>query len=188
MLRQYLPESMTVGTGQIANASGDLSPQIDVLIYSAMTFPRLAVHEDGSVIVCCESVYATVECKSKWHKETVVRHLEALKPIDAQRHEWFGPVRDGLPGYFVLVVDSKRTVPPMELQDEGRFVGVYSLRSGVSWRSRIGEPHFEQRSGNALDHFLSDVLSVTMQVEMEVGTLENTREAVDRYFGWREHP
>lgn len=66
LLQGYLPKMFCVGTGQIANRRNELSPQIDIIVYDAPTFPHLAVNVDSSVIVCTESVAAVVECKYTW--------------------------------------------------------------------------------------------------------------------------
>ena len=58
VLRQDMPSAFTVGTGQVANVTGDLGPQTDVLLYDASVFPPLSVNEDTSVVVCCEAVFA----------------------------------------------------------------------------------------------------------------------------------
>jgi hypothetical protein len=71
-LKEYLPHNFEVGTGQVANTLGRLSPQMDVLIYDSNTFPRLAVNEDGSVIVCSECVHSAVECKALWDTDKVL--------------------------------------------------------------------------------------------------------------------
>src|SRR5207244_2659150 len=57
LLQDYLPRQFSVGTGQIANVNSMLSPQLDILIYDEVTFPRLAVNEDGSVVICAEALY-----------------------------------------------------------------------------------------------------------------------------------
>ena len=46
-LREYLPSAFHIGTGQIVNNKNQISPQIDILVYDALSFPRLAVNEDN---------------------------------------------------------------------------------------------------------------------------------------------
>ena len=81
-LKDYLPSNFKVGTGQTANSSSEISPQLDVIIYDADTFPRMAVNEDSSVVVCCESVFEVVECKSTLDIQKANKHFTSLIDVE----------------------------------------------------------------------------------------------------------
>ncbi len=188
LLRQYLPSMFHIGTGQVANNNGEISPQIDILIYDRTTFPHLAVNEDGSVIICCEPLFATVECKTKWANRNILDNFVGLKSVESKRHGTYFGYRDNFSGYFVFVIDKLERPFLDNFGDPVRFVGVYTLEGKRSWRSPFQTSSFTTHDGNALEFFIKDILEDSMRKSLiELGTLEQTREAVGSYFGWDKH-
>ena len=182
-LTDYLPSNFAIGTGQIVNNQNEISPQIDILVYDTNNFPRLAVNEDSSVIVCCESVFEVVECKSQYDPIRLIKHFNSLIEVESKRHGMFGD--DGMAsGYFVLVVDPIN--PKLsEFQDSKRFVGFYSLKGSKSWSSPYNETQFSKHDGNGLDFFLHHIMSDCMRKGLsELGSLDYTYETVSKYLGW----
>lgn len=191
ILRQYLPSIYHIGTGQVANnqvadsKEHNISPQIDILIYERTTFPHLAVNEDGSVVICCEPLFATVECKTKWHKKNVINNFSILKAVESKRYGTFWGAADNFSGYFVFVIDSLKRPSLAGFEDKNRFVGIYTLEGQRSWRSPFQTSTFTTHNGNSLEYFMKDVLEDSMRKNLpELGTLTETREAVRKYFGW----
>ncbi len=184
VLSDYLPSHFQIGTGQIANNQQQIGPQSDVLIYDKLTFPRLAVNEDHSVIVCCESLYSLVECKAQWKPRDISNHFRRFVEVESKRHEKFHKTED-CAGYFVFVIDSISCPELSFLEGKNRFIGVYSLKGRKSWSSAFGKLEFDLQDGNALSLFMGDVLRDCMRKNFsELGDLENTREAVFSYFKW----
>lgn len=191
ILRQYLPSVYHIGTGQVANNEvtdrdgQNLSPQIDILVYERTTFPHLAVNEDGSVIICCEPLFATIECKTKWNKKNVLENFLRLKEVESKRYgKYFGAI-DNFSGYFVFIIDKLKKPSLVGFEDQDRFVGFYTLEGERSWRSPFQTSTFTTHDGNALEFLIKDVLEDSMRKDLlEIGTLEDTREAVRKYFGW----
>lgn len=184
-LKEYLPGKFHVGTGQVANSQQEISPQVDVLIYDGSGFPHLAVNEDSSVVICCESLLAAVECKSRWDADVVASHYRRLVQVDAVRDPRFRG-RETAAGYFIFVIDS---VSPnlAPLQDRDRFVGVYSLGDNKAWSSAHGRTDFSEQPGNAFGWFLQHVMCECMRKRpLELGSLEWTFHAVRSYFGWSD--
>lgn len=184
-LKEYLPAKFHIGTGQVANNQQDISPQVDVLIYDGSTFPHLAVNEDSSVVICCESLLAAIECKSQWNGGIVARHFRRFAQVDSVRHSHFGGVGTAA-GYFVLVIDpvSADLTP---LQDKNRFVGVYSLEDNKTWSSAYDRLDFSEQPGNALEWLFQHVMCDCMRKgHLELGSLERTFDAVRGYFGWSD--
>ena len=182
-LKEYMPSHFTIGTGQIANNQNEISPQIDILVYDTNTFPRLAVNEDSSVIVCCESVFEVIECKSQYDLKRLSKHFNTLIEVESKRHGMFGA--DGMAcGYFVLVVDPMN--PKLSLfEDSKRFVGFYSLKGSKSWSSPYKQTQFSENDGNGLDFFLHHIMSDCMRKGLsELGSLNYTYDTVSKYLGW----
>ena len=170
VLRQYFPSTFAVGTGQIANVHGELSPQMDVLLYDMSVFPRLSVNEDGSVVVCAESVYAVVEAKAAWKQGDIESHFDRFRMVDQKRSGPWLNVQSA--GYFIFFIDTV-VHPGMEsLMDDQRAVGVYSLEGKRGWYSPRNNQAFEDHVGNALELFLRHALQDCMEKgQIEVGTL-----------------
>lgn len=62
VLEDFLPRKYSVGSGEILAADGNISKQIDVIVYDALNSPLLA-NPAQSKIVPAESVYAVIEMK-----------------------------------------------------------------------------------------------------------------------------
>lgn len=183
-LQDYMPSDFKIGTGQIANNQNKISPQLDILVYDARTFPRLAVNEDSSVVVCSESVFAAVECKSSWDLKKVSVHFEKFVKVESKRYGYFNDAAMSA-GYFVLVIDKMLRPDLSNFQTQDRFVGFYSLKGKKSWSSEYQKMKFSGQTGNALDLFLCHIMYDCMRKNLsELGTLEQTHEAVSQYLGW----
>lgn len=193
ILRQYLPSVYHIGTGQVANnevtgsEGQNISPQIDILIYERTTFPHLAVNEDGSVIICCEPLFATIECKTRWNKKGVLDNFTQLRAVESKRYgPFFGDIENSS-SYFVFIIDALKKPSLVGFEDENRFVGIYTLEGQRSWRSPFQTATFIQQDGNALESLIKDVLEDSMRKSIpEPGDLTETHKAVRKYFGWHK--
>ncbi|MBI4602631.1 MAG: hypothetical protein HY721_11790 [Planctomycetes bacterium] len=185
LLKQYLPSYFQIGTGQVANAAGEVSPQIDILLYDGFAFPRLAVNEDSSVIVCQESLVAVVEVKSKWDSKALKRHFKQFRRVDAKREGYFEEY--GFAGYSVFVVGSLPGKGKLDaFNDQRRSIGLYSLDRGRAYWSPHGSSSFEVATGNALELFMKHLLWDCMHKgNVEIGGFEEAYAAVARYMGWQ---
>ena len=188
LLRQYVPTTFSIGTGQFANADGELSPQVDVLVYDAAVFPHLSVNEDGSVVVCGESVFAVAECKAQWDAAEVARHFRRFCSVELKcRGPWEtdGEQNRERAAYFAFMLEAPAKPDMTALEDANRAVAVYGLAGGTCLYSPRGQASFQQSNGNVLELFLSHVLQDCMEKgQSEVGTFEESYQIVRRYFGW----
>jgi len=172
-LTDYLPSRFKVNTGQIANSCNRISPQLDIIIHDTDTFPRLSVNEDSSVVVCSESVFEIVECKSRLDVRGIHKHFTHVAGVESQRHGIFG--KPGMAaGYFVLVVD--RISPDLAgFESDDRFVGFYSLKGSKCWWSPCSTKEFRENEGNGLDLFMHHILYDCMRKGfVELGSLDYT--------------
>ena len=163
-LREYLPGYFCVASGQIANGKHELSPQLDVIVYDQSAFPHLAVNEDSSVVVCCEALYGTVECKTTWDRNRVGDHFKRFAAIESQRSEEYAGTYNAA-AYYALVFDdvSLNAEALAGLIDKDRFVSVYTVAGGKAWTSGPETADFTERAGNALSLLLGDLLSDCME-------------------------
>jgi hypothetical protein len=189
-LRQYFPTDLSIGTGQIAACNGDISPQIDILIYDQTTFPLLAIHEDGSVVVCCESVFGCVEVKTAWNHKEIETHYGRFCEIDDKRHpDFMVKSSEDAASYSVVCVEK---VNDWEkewscLSDRGRKVCIAPLEGSKFWVSDWGEDEFREISTeNPLEDLFRELLGDCMRKNfLERGSHHKTYGAVRAYFGWK---
>ena len=183
-LRKYLPSYFKVGTGQVANSEGKLTPQLDVVVYDGNAFPHLAVNEDSSVVICCESLLATVECKIPPPKKLdLKKHYDRFCMVEYERHSNFQDP-ELKAGYFVLIYESFQ--PGLDsFEDNERSIGFYSLQADKSWWSEYGQQTFVQHDARVLERFFENILMDCMRRgQLELGTFEDAYEVIKTYLGW----
>lgn len=183
VLSDYLPGYFSVRPGQIANSEGNLTPQQDIIVYDGNSFPHLAVNEDSSVIVCCESVLATIECKTSWNQKDVEKHYANTVDVEDKWHPNFS-CRTLRAGYFVLFHEP--TEPKRDFfKPETRSIGIYCLKNDNSWSSTLYKSAFRKSSSNALQMFFQDLLKLCMDIgQVEVGSFTSAYAALRSYVGW----
>ena len=83
-LRRHLPDRYAVGHGEVTASWGDISHQVDILIYDAGAPPLL--DDGGSLILAVETVYAAIEVKPLLNSTFLaaavanIRSVKALRP------------------------------------------------------------------------------------------------------------
>ena len=81
-LRSCLPAPFGVSRGEVAAATGEVSHQVDVLVYDALRAPVLLGAED-SLLVAAESVYAAIEVKPKLRGREVKEAVANIASVKA---------------------------------------------------------------------------------------------------------
>ena len=79
VLKRFLPNNISVGSGQVIDACGGISKQIDLIIYRN-DFPTLRTFGSADVYLI-EGVIATVEVKSKLDSDSLVQALDNGKSV-----------------------------------------------------------------------------------------------------------
>ena len=79
-LRKYLPKRYTVDKGFIVDNHGNLSQQIDVIIYDTQFCPFI-FNQDGIKYIPAESVYAVFEVKQTLNKDHIEYACEKAKSV-----------------------------------------------------------------------------------------------------------
>ena len=69
---RYLPFTLRAHTGHFVSPSGQLSPEVDILILDAR-YPLLAENSDGSVLAMLHSVIDTIEVKTRMTSRDIKR-------------------------------------------------------------------------------------------------------------------
>ena len=64
IINPWLTSTYSTGTGKVADCNGNMSGEIDILIFANDTIPALLFSEDGFGLYPCESCLATIEVKS----------------------------------------------------------------------------------------------------------------------------
>ena len=109
--------------------------------------------------MCCEALTGTVECKASWDRERIKEHFDRFVVVKSKRHENFSSPNNAA-GYFVVVFDPIGLDEAVlaDFRDDGRVVGIYSVRGDRSWFSPAGAQDFSKRQGNGLALLLKDLL------------------------------
>ncbi len=123
MLGEYLPKRYCVDGAQVVDYEGNLSEQIDVVIYDQQYSPFL-FRQDGVTYVPAESVYAVLEVKQELSKEYV--EYAGKKAASVRR---LGRTSAAIP-------HAGGTFPPKPLHRIP--AGILTLDSG--WNPALGEP------------------------------------------------
>jgi len=186
-LNEYLPGYFSARSGQIANNKGALSPQQDIIVYDSKTFPHLAVNEDSCVVVCCESVIATIECKTSWKQSEIENHFSKTIDVEDEWHHGFSSCRFLYAGYFVLFHEP--TVPNFDPFKKGqRSIGFYCLKNNNSWSKPYDSGDFQNpnTANGALQTFFQDLLKLCMNIgQGGIGNFESAFTALGSYLGWK---
>ncbi len=75
-----LPKKYSLGHGQIISRKNEISKSIDIVIYDNHDSTPL-VYDESTQIFPIESVYGTIECKSKLTKDKLIEGLENIKSV-----------------------------------------------------------------------------------------------------------
>jgi hypothetical protein len=79
VLSTFLPKCLTVGKGRVFDSTGKMSNQIDVVIFDDR-FPAFR-YPDGQALFPVEGVVATLEVKSAWTTDEIIRALNNCKSV-----------------------------------------------------------------------------------------------------------
>lgn len=94
LFRPLLPSDVGIGTGQIATAMGELSPQQDVIIYNRRILPPV-LFEETTGIFPVESVLATVEVKTTLTSGELRAAYENAKTVQHYSYLSGGRIKEG---------------------------------------------------------------------------------------------
>jgi len=90
-LRPFLPGCYGVSGGQAFDTIGNISKQLDVVIYDSL-FSYVAPYMDDFIYFPCESVYGNIEIKSNLNKqsfEEAVANISSLKKLSRKPIDGF---------------------------------------------------------------------------------------------------
>jgi hypothetical protein len=114
VLHRTLPKRFSIGTGVIIASNGEVSPQIDIVIYdNFLNSPLLS--EFGSCVFPVETVYATIEVKSQLTKKELKKTFEVIRKVrelGSKRHYVVPRMVKKNGTEQVVLVKHVATVPP----------------------------------------------------------------------------
>lgn len=136
-LREVLPPKYGVGRGEVVSALGDISKQMDIVIYDALHAPMIFTSATSRIFPA-ESVYATIEVKSRLTVATLdscIENILSVKrlPRNACTDHVDGHAVDSLPG------------AEPEIESPPPFCGVFAFEAmdlrrkifpALVWRNR----------------------------------------------------
>ena len=90
-LRPFLPGRYGVSGGQAFDTSGEISKQLDVVVYDSL-FSYIAPYMDDFIYFPCESVYGNIEIKSSLNKQSfreAAENIASLKNLKRKKIDTF---------------------------------------------------------------------------------------------------
>lgn len=102
-LKSFLPNRYDVSKGFIFDSKGNVSDQIDLIIFDPFHSPLILTTDNGEKYITAESVYAVFEVKQKTNKanlEYANRKIESVKKLHRTQRS---------------MISSGKIVPPREL-------------------------------------------------------------------------
>lgn len=92
LLRQHLPASIGITSGQVADSSGAMSKQVDAILYDAAHTPMIFQSPDGGVrTVPAEGVLACMEIKTHLRSDMLSGILENCHSVKSLERSAFIP-------------------------------------------------------------------------------------------------
>jgi len=154
-LKDYLPQGLGIGTGEIIDHEGRHSKQCDVVVFNPLRAPTFSKSEDHFIFPA-ESVVAVIEVKTKLAATDIPDIVEAMKSVKqldrsglvspwkhakglTLKHNWYGKQYDFPPiMYFVFSFESQSlqkiweqlTLEQIGLPIDKRIDSVYCLDKG----------------------------------------------------------
>jgi hypothetical protein len=81
LLAWFLPRRFGIGKGKIVNSQGEMSRQLDIIIYDALQCPTLFIDENENQIVPIEGVYGVIEVKTTLTASTLKDAFDNLQTV-----------------------------------------------------------------------------------------------------------
>lgn len=79
-LRPYLPKCYGVASGQAFDTEGQLSKQLDIVLFDDL-YSYLSPYTEDFIYFPCESVYGVIEVKSKLNKTSFIEAVENIRSL-----------------------------------------------------------------------------------------------------------
>lgn len=111
-LRDYLPKSIEISSGQIIDSNGNQSKQIDVILHDSQRTPYM-FDEDDIQVIPIECVYAVIEVKANIDSTELIQKIfENMKSVkDLQKISYVKP--QGIVQNFVKIYGKEWDIWPV---------------------------------------------------------------------------
>ncbi|WP_321003419.1 DUF6602 domain-containing protein [Eisenbergiella porci] len=93
--RSFLPNKYAVDKGFVFDSKGNVSEQIDIIIYDALYAPLIFGTDAGEKFITAESVYAVFESKPTINKETLEYANNKIKSVTVLERSARGVINAG---------------------------------------------------------------------------------------------
>jgi len=124
-LRPFLPNAYGISGGQAFDADGNISKQLDVVIYDAL-HSYVAPYMEDFIYFPCESVYGNIEIKSVLTKQSFMESIENIASLKALK-------RDSIDTYYVNPIKELRiNNVTWDIQATNEYFGVIFAYESVA--------------------------------------------------------
>lgn len=137
-LKPFLPGCYGVSGGQAFDNDGNISKQLDVVVYDSL-FSYLAPYMDDFIYFPCESIYGNIEIKSSLNKQSfndAVENIASLKKLS----------RKAIDSYYV------NPMKPLSINNVNWNIQAYSEYLGVIFA-------YESVSSSTVLQYINDGIS-----------------------------
>ena len=86
ILRPFLPGEYGISSGQAFDDNGELSKQLDIVLYDAL-HSYIAPFADDFIYFPCESIYGNIEIKSKLNKKSLFESMLNIQSLKMLKRE-----------------------------------------------------------------------------------------------------
>ncbi len=130
-LRPFLPNIYGISGGQAFDMKGNISKQLDIVIYDAL-HSYVAPYMNDFIYFPCESVYGNIEIKSILNKNSFMESLENIASLKALK-------RDSIDTYYVNPIKELRIKNvTWDIQATNEYFGVIFSYDSVEPETVLG--------------------------------------------------
>lgn len=127
--RSFLPNKYAVDKGFVFDHKGNVSEQIDIIIYDSLYAPLMFGTDAGEKFITAESVYAVFESKPKIDKETLEYAKYKINSVTALKRTSRGVINAGnycKPRALTNIIGGILAIESVGLDTIEKHLGVYN--------------------------------------------------------------
>lgn len=132
-LKDYLPKSLDITTGNLIDSHGNISKQLDVIISDAAKTPVL-FHSGHVRVIPVECAYAVIEVKAFLDKQDLVRSYGNMKSVKSLERRCFFAREEGPIEHTKLIYGQKWKYWPIHY-----FIFAYDSPGLISIKENLEE-------------------------------------------------
>lgn len=126
--RSFLPNKYAIDKGFVFDSKGNVSDQIDIIIYDALYAPLIFGTDAGEKFITAESVYAVFESKPKINKETLEYANNKINSVIALERSARGVINAGKycsPRNLTKIIGGILSIDSINIENIEEYMNLY---------------------------------------------------------------